>query len=91
MKINNKKGISTVKGFSVSCTAAEVKYKDRNDLLLISSKTPANAAGVFTANKVKAESLLLCEETMKHNGTYSHIIVNSGNAKIGRASCRERV
>lgn len=80
MKIDNKVGISAVKGFSVECVAAAVKYEGRNDVLLISSSVPAHAAGVFTLNKVKAESLLLCEETIKHNGTYSHIIINSGNA-----------
>lgn len=72
-------GIALPKGFKTAGVKAEIRYKDKYDVAVIYSEVPANAAGVFTRNKVKAHPLLL---NMKHlsKGTAQAIVVNSGNA-----------
>jgi glutamate N-acetyltransferase/amino-acid N-acetyltransferase len=44
------------------------------------SLRPATAAGTFTANKVRAAPVLVCEEVLRAGGTAQAIVFNSGNA-----------
>lgn len=75
-----------IKGFSTSAVAAGVRYKDRLDLGLIYSDTPAVTAGVFTTNQVKAAPVLIDQQRLKQ-GRAQAILVNSGsaNACTGKA------
>ena len=57
MKIING-GICAPKGFMASAVKANIKYKNRNDMAMIFSKTPAIAAGVYTTNLIKAAPVL---------------------------------
>ena len=66
-------------GFEAAGIAAGLKKKEKMDLGLIYSNVPANAAGVFTLNRVKAAPVILDEERIK-KGVCQAIIVNSGNA-----------
>lgn len=66
-------------GFKASGIAAGLKKKNKKDLGLIFSKVPANIAGVFTRNRVKAAPVILDRERIK-SGICQAIIVNSGNA-----------
>lgn len=66
-------------GFEAAGIAAGLKKKGKKDLGLIFSKVPANAAGVFTRNRVKAAPVILDEKRIK-KGVCQAIIVNSGNA-----------
>ena len=68
-----------IKGFSTSAVAAGVRYKDRLDLGLIYSDTPAVTAGVFTTNQVKAAPVLIDQQRLKQ-GRAQAILVNSGSA-----------
>ena len=72
-------GKLTVKGFKAAAVDSGLKKGDKADIALIVSETPASAAGVFTANKVKAAPVLL---TRKHiaGGSAHAIIANAGNA-----------
>lgn len=72
-------GIAAPKGFRATGVMAGIKYTDKYDVALIYSEVPAQAAGVFTRNKVKAHPLLL---TQKHlgNGRAQAMVANSGNA-----------
>jgi len=72
-------GIAAPKGFRAAGVMAGIKYQDKYDVALIYSEVPAQAAGVFTRNKVKAHPLLL---TQKHlgNGMAQAMVANSGNA-----------
>lgn len=74
-----------IKGFKTSAVAAGIKYKDRLDLGLIYSETPAVTAGVFTTNQVKAAPVLLDIKRLKQ-GRAQAILVNSGcaNACTGK-------
>jgi len=71
-------GITAVDGVEAAGVHCGLKKNGDKDLALIYSRKPANAAGVFTANKFKAPPLLVTE---RHLGeTVRAIVVNSGNA-----------
>ena len=72
-------GTQTVRGFKAAAVDSGLKKGHGTDMTLIVSEAAASAAGVFTANKVKAAPVLL---TRKHiaGGTARAIIANSGNA-----------
>jgi len=72
-------GIIMCPGFEAAGIAAGLKKNNKKDLGLIFSKVPANVAGVFTRNRVKAAPVILDSERIK-SGVCQAIIVNSGNA-----------
>lgn len=66
------------KGFKVAGVRCGLKNK-RNDLGLIVSEVPADAAGVFTTNNVRAACVDYSRSAMA-SGKLSAVVVNSGNA-----------
>jgi glutamate N-acetyltransferase/amino-acid N-acetyltransferase len=68
-----------VRGFLASGIAAGIKKDGKKDFALIVSDAPAQAAGVFTTNAVKAAPVLIDIERIK-NGKKRGVVVNSGNA-----------
>jgi len=68
------------KGFRAAGVVSGLKKNRGKDLGIIISDVPANVAGVFTRNRVKAAPVLLDRERVK-SGVSRAIIVNSGNAK----------
>ena len=72
-------GIIICPGFEAAGIAAGLKKREKEDLGLFFSKVPANAAGVFTRNQVKAAPVILDKERIK-KGVCQAIIANSGNA-----------
>lgn len=68
-----------VRGFLFSGISAGIKKDGKKDLGLIYSEIPAQAAGLFTTNMVKAAPVLLDRERLKA-GRCQAIVVNSGNA-----------
>jgi len=68
-----------VKGFLFSGISAGIKKDGKKDLGLIYSEVPAQAAGLFTTNAVKAAPVQLDRERVK-KGLCRAIVVNSGNA-----------
>ncbi|MBU1087949.1 MAG: bifunctional glutamate N-acetyltransferase/amino-acid acetyltransferase ArgJ [Candidatus Omnitrophica bacterium] len=70
--------ICTPLGFKTNAINCGIK-NNKLDLALIYSIVKAKAAGVFTANKVKAAPVLLDIANLKDNAAQA-IIVNSGNA-----------
>jgi len=68
-----------VNGFLFSGISAGIKKDGKRDLGLIYSDVPAQVAGLFTTNAVKAAPVLLDMERMKR-GLCQAIVVNSGNA-----------
>ena len=83
-------------GFSFSAVTAGIKASGRPDLALISAEEGANAAAVFTKNRVVAAPLEVGRAFLAHSrGRVRAVVVNSGNAncatgKAGRVAC-ERV
>ena len=76
---NIKGGITAPKGFKASGMHCGVKKSGKKDIALIYSDVPANAAAVFTSNKVKAAPILVSMEHIK-SGKAQAIIANSGCA-----------
>ena len=68
-----------VSGFLFSGISAEIKKDGKKDLGLIFSEVPAQIAGLFTTNAVKAAPVQLDMVRIKR-GLCQGIIVNSGNA-----------
>jgi len=68
-----------VKGFLFSGISAGIKKDGSKDLGLIYSEVPAQVAGLFTTNTVKAAPVQLDMKRIKR-GLCQALIVNSGNA-----------
>ena len=68
-----------VQGFLFSGISAGIKKDGKKDLGLIYSEVPAQVAGLFTTNAVKAAPVQLDMERIKR-GLCQAIVVNSGNA-----------
>jgi glutamate N-acetyltransferase / amino-acid N-acetyltransferase len=68
-----------VPGFLFSGIAAGIKKDGKRDLGLIYSQVPAQVAGLFTTNAVKAAPVLLAKRRIK-GGRCQALVVNSGNA-----------
>jgi glutamate N-acetyltransferase/amino-acid N-acetyltransferase len=68
-----------VTGFRAAGVAAGIKKNGKKDLAIIVSDKPAQVAGLFTTNSVKAAPVLLDMKRVK-KGVASGLIVNSGNA-----------
>jgi len=71
-------GITAPNGFLQSGINSGVKQKDL-DLALILSLKPLTAAGVFTVNKFKSPSVLVCKDYLESK-THRAVLINSGNA-----------
>ncbi|HYA93634.1 MAG TPA: bifunctional glutamate N-acetyltransferase/amino-acid acetyltransferase ArgJ [Thermodesulfobacteriota bacterium] len=68
-----------VEGFLFSGIPSGIKKDGKKDLGLIYSEVPAQVAGLFTTNVVKAAPVQLDRERIK-KGLCQAIVVNSGNA-----------
>lgn len=71
--------IPVLHGFKAAAVASGLKKVHGLDLALIVSERAATAAGVFTANKVKAAPVILSQKNIQ-NGRATAIIANAGNA-----------
>lgn len=70
----------SVQGFKAAAVKSGIRGKDRLDMALIVSETPAVAAGVFTTSLVKAAPVVLDQERLAKKGKAQAILVNSGIA-----------
>lgn len=68
-----------VPGFQFAGISAGIKKDGKKDLALIYSEVPAQAAGIFTANAVKAAPVRIGMERIKR-GVGQAVVINSGNA-----------
>lgn len=75
--------VTSPKGFTAGATAAGIKYVGRNDMTIVYSAVPAQAAAVYTLNKFKAAPLQVTEANIGTNGMAQAIVVNSGIANAG--------
>jgi glutamate N-acetyltransferase / amino-acid N-acetyltransferase len=68
-------------GYAYAATYAGIRATEKPDLGLIVSGLPANAAAVFTQNRVQAAPVKLCRRHLKLSGGLAGaILVNAGNA-----------
>jgi glutamate N-acetyltransferase/amino-acid N-acetyltransferase len=68
-------------GYAYSAVYAGIRQTERDDLALIVSGLPANAAAVFTRNRVQAAPVRLCRcHLAQSKGRVGAILINAGNA-----------
>ncbi|MCJ8520299.1 glutamate N-acetyltransferase/amino-acid N-acetyltransferase [Pseudorhizobium tarimense] len=68
-----------IRGLRMATAAAGIKYKNRNDVLLMVFDQPATVAGVFTRSKCPSAPVDFCRANLPH-GQARVVVVNSGNA-----------
>lgn len=73
--------VTTPKGFTAGASYAGVNKHARFnlDVAVLHSNVPTNCVGVFTTNKIKAASVLLCQKILP-SATVRGVVVNSGCA-----------
>jgi glutamate N-acetyltransferase/amino-acid N-acetyltransferase len=72
--------VTAAQGFTAAGVAAGIKQNGNPDLALVVNNGPRRAAaGVFTANRVKAAPVLWSEQVLK-SGELSAVVLNSGGA-----------
>ena len=68
-------------GYAYSAVYAGIRQTERDDLALIVSGLAANAAAVFTRNRVQAAPVRLCRRQLAQSkGRVGAILINAGNA-----------
>jgi glutamate N-acetyltransferase/amino-acid N-acetyltransferase len=68
-------------GYAYAATYAGIRKVEKDDLALIVTGLAANAAAVFTQNRVQAAPVKLCRRHLKlSGGMVGAILVNAGNA-----------
>lgn len=70
-------GITAVKGINATGVFCGIK-REKRDLALVTSDSPAAAAGMFTSNLVQAAPVRLCRERV--GSPVKALLINSGNA-----------
>lgn len=73
-------GVTAAKGFMAASTAAGIKYKNRQDMVMIYSKEPCKSAGTFTTNLVKAAPVKWDKNQVTSGADAQAVIINAGIA-----------
>jgi len=68
-----------IKGIKIATANCGIKYKNRDDLLLVTFDEAANVAGVLTSSSMPASSVVWCKNNLK-GGKAKALVVNAGNA-----------
>lgn len=71
-----------VAGVRLASVDAGIRYKNRNDLLLIELEQGSHTAAVFTRNAFCAAPVHVCRSHLQ-NGNPRYLLVNAGNANAG--------
>lgn len=69
-----------LEGVSLATASTAMKYKDRDDLLLVSMPAGASVAGVFTTSKCYSSPIGWCRDIIKGAKPARALLVNAGNA-----------
>src|SRR6202000_1687979 len=68
-----------IKGVKLATHAAGIRYKGRDDLMIVELDPGTVVAGVFTKSSTAAAPVLWCKEALKRRRP-RFVVVNSGNA-----------
>lgn len=71
-----------VEGIRIATTGAEIRYADRDDMLLLHLAEGSSVAAVFTQNKFCAAPVIVAKENL-FNDSPRALLINSGNANAG--------
>jgi len=89
----NDPDIFPVPGIRLAATAAGIRYRDRDDLVLMELAEGSTAAAVFTRNAFCAAPVSVAREHLQ-KAAPRYLLINSGNANAGTGAdglvaCRE--
>ncbi len=79
-----------IKGVLMSTANTGIKYKQRDDLLLVSFPDGAQAAGVFTKSKCSSAPVDWCRAQLKTGKPARGLLVNAGNANAFTGKAGDR-
>jgi glutamate N-acetyltransferase/amino-acid N-acetyltransferase len=71
-----------IAGVRLASVDAGIRYKNRNDLLLIELESGSHTAAVFTRNAFCAAPVHVCRDHLQHSSP-RYLLVNAGNANAG--------
>jgi glutamate N-acetyltransferase / amino-acid N-acetyltransferase len=75
------RALPPIAGVRLAAGAAGVRYRDRDDLMLVELAPGSTVAGVFTRSTMPGEPVVWCRECLP-GGRIRAIVVNSGNANV---------
>ena len=71
-----------ISGIKLGCSFSGIKYKKRDDLLIISLPEDAVVCGVFTKSSMASPAVNWSKRKISSNNKLRAIIVNAGNANV---------
>jgi len=85
--------LAAIPGVKIASIAADVKYTNRDDLMMASFEPGTTVAGVFTQSSTAGAPVLVCRKNLQGHAARA-LIVNAGNSnaftgKIGEQHCEE--
>ena len=71
-----------IAGVRLASVNAGIRYKNRNDLLLLELEPGSHTAAVFTRNAFCAAPVHVCRANLQHSNP-RYLLINAGNANAG--------
>jgi glutamate N-acetyltransferase / amino-acid N-acetyltransferase len=83
LKAPKNNALHSISGIKLGIAEAEIRYKSKKDLLIISIDSGAVVSGIFTKNKLIAAPVIVAKDHLKINSSPRALIVNTGSANAG--------
>ena len=83
LKAPKNNALHSISGIKLGIAEAEIRYKSKKDLLIISIDSGAVVSGIFTKNKFIAAPVIVAKDHLKINSSPRALIVNTGSANAG--------
>ena len=83
IKAPKNNALHSISGIKLGIAEAEIRYKLKKDLLIISIDSGAVVSGIFTKNKFIAAPVIVAKDHLKINSSPRALIVNTGSANAG--------
>ncbi len=71
-----------IKGIKIATCNSGIRYKNRDDLLVLTFDKPATIAGVFTKSSIKGAPVIKSIANLMASKTAMGLVVNSGNSNV---------
>ena len=81
--LKSPENLLPINGVHLSTVASEMRYKGRDDLLLMVFDDSAKTAAVFTKNRYCAAPVTIAKEHLAKNVATKALLINAGNANAG--------
>jgi len=82
VNLNPPESLLPINGIRLAAVAAGIRYKNRDDVVLIELAEQTTTAAVFTKNAFCAAPVVICREHMAEKSP-RYLLINSGNANAG--------